>query len=329
MSIVGFPIQGARWDVQARYAENLFRERVCSVRIEKPGFIVDRILLLGSRQVSSYLVMGDSAAWVGGGTAWDVPRLEDQLDRFRVDRRRIRYLVVSHVHHDHCGAVPYLRRRYPWMEVVASAYGADLLAKEKPVRLMKDLNARTLDRMGRSHSHDDVPLDFEDVSVAHRVGDGDELDLGKGFTLQFLSTPGHSRCSMCVYIPQVKALFPGDSIPYPEPGRTELTVTANHDYADYLSSLAKLVPLPIAIVAYEHGGALTGRSAENIVSRGLEASLRQRERIRSRLLELGALELLVEEIAVKYQALKLFRFVPPDVLRSIIRKMVRSAVQKD
>ncbi len=168
------------------------------MRIVTPGFITDRILLLGSRQVSSYLVMGDSYAWVGGGTAWDVPRLEGQLDRFGVDRSRILYVVVSHIHHDHCGAVPYLRRRYPWMEVVASTYGAGLLAKEKPVRLMKDLNARTLDRLGRAHSHDGVPLDFEDVPVAHRVGDGDKLDLGGGLTLRFFATPA-TPAALCPF----------------------------------------------------------------------------------------------------------------------------------
>lgn len=297
------------------------------MRIEKPSLIADRILFLGSRHVASYLVMGDSYAWVGGATAWDVPRLEGQLDRFGIDRRRILYLVVSHVHHDHCGAVPYLRRRYPWIEVIASPYGADLLTKEKPVRLMKDLNARTLDRLGLAHSHDGVPLSFEDVPVAHRVGDGDKLDLGGGFTLRFFATPGHSRCSMTVYIPQVKILFPGDSIPYPEPGKAKLTVAANHDYSDYLSSLAKLAPLPIAMVAYEHGGVLTGDDAEGIVGRGIEAAQRQLDRIRARLLELGDEELLVEEIAAKYQTLKLFQLLPSDALRSIIRRMVRSAVE--
>lgn len=296
------------------------------MRIEEPGFIDDRILLIGSRQVTSYLVMGNDYAWIGGGTAWGVPRLEDQMDRFGVDRRRIRYLVVSHVHHDHCGAVPYLRRKYPWIEVVASGYGADLLAKEKPVRLMKDLNAGTLDRLGWAHCYDAVPLDFEAVCVAHRVGDGDMIDLGEGLTLRFIATPGHSRCSMSVYIPEREALFPGDSIPTPKPGGIELTVTANHDYSDYLSSLEKLAPLPIGMVAYEHGGALTGEDADDIVGRGLEASLRQRERIRKRFFQLGDLESLVEETTVKYQTVELFQLVPDGVLRSIVRKMVSSAL---
>lgn len=296
------------------------------MRIEEPGFISDRILLFGSRQVVSYLVMGAHYAWVGGGTAWGVARMEEQLDRFQIDRNRIRYLVVSHAHHDHCGAVPYLCRKYPWFEVVASEYGAELLAKDKPVQLMKDLNARTLDQLGRSRSHDDIPLDFEKVVVTHSVGDGDTLDIGAGLTARFINTPGHSRCSVSVYVPELKALFPGDAIPFPEPGRDELTVTANYDYSDYLSSLNKLISLPIEIVAYEHGGALTGVDAEAIIERGLEASVRQRERIRLRLRELGDVERLIEETASKYKRIELFKLVPKDTLRSIIRRMICSAV---
>ncbi|MBI5013956.1 MAG: MBL fold metallo-hydrolase [Deltaproteobacteria bacterium] len=296
------------------------------MRIDEPGFVTERILLLGGRQVTSYLVMGDTYAWIGGGTAWGVARLEEQLDRFNVDRSRVRYLVISHAHHDHCGAVPYLLRRYPHLEVVSSPYGAEILGKEKPVRLMEDINRRTSERLGRPYSHDGVPLDFEAVPVAHRVGDGDSLELGGGLTLRFFLTPGHSRCSLTAYVPELEALFPGDSIPYPEAGREDLTVTANHDYEDYLASLRTLEPLPIQLVGLEHGGALTGLEAEGIIRRGLDAAERQRERIRERYRELGDVDRLVDEIASKYHALELFQLTPGDVMRAIIQRMVKSAL---
>jgi glyoxylase-like metal-dependent hydrolase (beta-lactamase superfamily II) len=250
------------------------------------------------------------------------------LDRFRIDRSRIRYLVVSHAHHDHCGAVPYLLRKHPWIEIVASAYAAEILRKEKPVRLMKDLNARTLERLGRGPDHGGIPLDFTEIPVAHPMDDGAELPLGRGLTMRFFDTPGHSRCSMSAYVPQLQALFPGDSVPYPEPGRTELTVTANHDFSDYLTSLEKLATLPIEIVGYEHGGALTGPDARGIIGRGQEAARRQRDRIRDRFRELGDLDALVAELAGKYQTLELFQLVPGEAMRAIVRRMVQSALER-
>ncbi|HJO63692.1 MAG TPA: MBL fold metallo-hydrolase, partial [Desulfobacterales bacterium] len=102
------------------------------MRIQKAGTITDQILLLGSRHGSMYLIMGDKYALLGGGVAWEVPRLEAQLDRFQIDRNRIQYLVISHAHHDHCGAVPYLIARYPHIQKIASPYCTHILNKSQP-----------------------------------------------------------------------------------------------------------------------------------------------------------------------------------------------------
>ncbi len=299
------------------------------MRVREPGWITPRLALVGPPGAASYLVRGRDLALVGAGVAWEVVRIEEDLDRVGADRSRLRYLVVSHVHHDHCGALPYLARRYPGIETVASRYGAHLLAKDTVAALMDDLNRRTLERLGRPLSHGGIPLRFEPLEIARPVSDGDRLDLGEGVTLEFIETPGHSRCSLTVYIPAMEALLPGDAIPYPASGSGPLTVTANHDYGDYLRSLRKLVDLPVGVVCYEHGGAILGDEAATIVSRGLEATLAHRERIRARHGELGDLEALVAEIAAKYHELELFRLVPEDVMRAIVRRMVQSALRPD
>jgi 2-aminobenzoylacetyl-CoA thioesterase len=294
--------------------------------IQKAGFVADNVLLLGSRHICTYLVMGDVYALLGGGVSWEVPRLEAQLDRFQVDRDRIRYLVVSHAHYDHCSAAPYLMQRYPHLKVVASAYGAHLLNKDKAVRLMRDVNRQTLDALQKPDHHNGISLEFKPVPVAVTVGDGDRVDLGGGVTLEFYLTPGHSRCSLSTYVPELKALFPAEAVPYPESNQGKLIVTATHDYDDYIGSLEKLKALEIRLVGYEHGGALTGKAATSIISRGLGATRRQRQRIIERYNELQDLDRLVEETVENYHTLQLFRLIPIDVLRAIIHRMVRSAL---
>jgi glyoxylase-like metal-dependent hydrolase (beta-lactamase superfamily II) len=294
--------------------------------IQEAGFVADNVLLLGSRHICIYLIMGDAYALLGGGVSWEVARLEAQLNRFQVDRDRIRYLVVSHAHYDHCGAVPYLMQRHPHLKVVASDYGAHILNKDKAVQLMRDVNRQTLDALHKPHHHNGISLEFKPVPVAVTVGDGDRVDLGGGVTLEFYLTPGHSRCSLSTYVAELKALFPAEAVPYPESNQGKLIVTATHDYDDYIRSLEKLKALEIRLVGYEHGGALTGKAATSIISRGLGAARRQRQRIIERYNELQDIDRLVEETAENYHTLQLFRLIPFDVLRTIIHRMVRSAL---
>ncbi len=296
------------------------------MRIEKPGVIADQILFLGSPSICMYLVMGEQYALIGGGVPWEVPRIEAQLDQYHVDRNRIRYIVISHAHHDHCGAVPYLISKYPHIKTVASEYCAYILNKSKPVSLIKEVIRKTLDSLNRPHWFNGIPLDFRPVPVAMRMGDGNLLDLGGGLSLRFYNTPGHSRCSLSVYIPEIEALFPGDALPFPEKGKQELTVTANHDYDDYIRSLEKLEPLPIRLVCYEHGGVLRGNDVEKIIPRSLAATHQQRERIRKRYEELKDIDRLVDEMTEKYRSVKLFQMVPSDIMRAIVKKMVRTAL---
>jgi glyoxylase-like metal-dependent hydrolase (beta-lactamase superfamily II) len=296
------------------------------MRIQKAGTIADQILLLGSRHGSMYLIMGDKYALLGGGVAWEVPRLEAQLDRFQIDRNRIQYLVISHAHHDHCGAVPYLIARYPHIQKIASPYCTHILNKSQPVHLMREVNRKILESLNRPHFHDGISLDFRPLPIERQVADGDRIELGGGLTLRFYLTPGHSRCSLTAYVPELKALFPADALPFPETGKRELTVTANHDYDEYIRSLEKIESLSIRLVGYEHDGVLTGEEAAAIIPKSLAATHDQRHRIRKRYEELQDIDLLVEEVAEQYRSLELFQPVPFDIMRAITKRMVKSAL---
>ncbi len=280
---------------------------------------------MGARSSCMYLVRGEFYALLGGGVPWVVHRLETQLDQYHVDRSLIRYLVISHAHHDHCGAVPYLLKRYPHIEIVTSDYGAHVLNMSKAVELIKAVNRQTLDKMKKPHRYNGISLDFHPIPVSHRLSDGDCLDLGGGITLQFYLTPGHSRCSLSTYIPALRALFPADALPLPK-GGSKFIVTANDDYDDYIRSIEKLQTLGVDLIGYEHGGMLSDADVATIVPRSLAATLQQRQRITEIYDKLHDIERLIDEITEKYYAGEFFDMVPPAVLRASMNRMVRSAL---
>ena len=292
----------------------------------EPGWITDRILQLGSRQFCVYLVRGEVWAMLGASVAWEVPRLEGQMARFGIDRQKIRYLVISHSHHDHCTGAPYLVRRYPHIRTVASPYGAHILKKPSAVALIGKLVDDTLATMDCDRRHHGIKLDFSAINITQTVGTGDQIDLGNDTRLDFFLTPGHSRCSLSVYLPQDEVLFPADAVPFPNSKDDNLIVTATHDYNAYLQSLELLAPLPVQRVAFDHGGVIGGPYARTLIGRGITATVEQRRRIVERFGQLQDLDGLVDEISAKYHRQELFKRVPLDIMTAIVARMVKSAL---
>lgn len=296
------------------------------MKIQKPGLIVPQLLYLGSKKICMYLLKGEAYALLGGGVPWVVPQLEAQLDEHRIDRQRIRYLVISHAHHDHCGAVPYLLRKYPHLKTISSPYAAYLLDKPKVVDTIRVVTHKTLDARRHPREFKGISLNYDTLSVDRVVEDGERLDLGGNISLEFIHTPGHSPCSLSTYVPQIQALFPADALPFPEDDKRPLTVTANHDYRDYIQSLEKLKRLVIQWVGYEHNGVLGGDDAAMIIPSSLAATLQQQQRIQDRYDVLQDLDQLIEETAEKFHRLELFSLVPSDTMRAITSRMVKSAL---
>ena len=99
--------------------------------IREPGIINDRLVMLGTVQNNIYLLKGDVYAFVGGGGPWMVPELMDQIKAWNIDMQRVQYLIIGHSHFDHAGAVPFLQKRYPHLEILASQEAARFFCNAK------------------------------------------------------------------------------------------------------------------------------------------------------------------------------------------------------
>ncbi|MGB5984186.1 MAG: MBL fold metallo-hydrolase [Desulfobacterales bacterium] len=295
---------------------------------ESIGPINDRLLRLGTLQSPVYLVKGREHMLVGGAGQWVLESLEAQIREFQIDMPRVRYLFIGHSHFDHCGAVPYLQKKYAHLEVLASQGAAKLFAMEKAVRNIQKFSGLAMETMGVPSQIDGIPLAFDGVTLSRTLGDGDRLDLGEGFNFEFYETPGHSRCSMMAHLPDQRWLFPSDSLPIPVKGGEELVCTASESFISYLNSLEKIADLPIELCAWEHFGCMTGELARTIVPRAVAATQAYKQMLKARAQPPGDVETTTQWGADAWQRATDFAFIPRPVIEYIIRTMVQNALSE-
>ncbi len=223
------------------------------MRIEQPGKVSDRITMLGRNESCVYLVDGKGEyAILGGGMTYIAQDVMAQIKAANIDVEKIKRLVLHHSHFDHVGIAPFLKLQWPWIKITASVRAKELLSREDVVAGIVALNQMMLpkkDQLG----HLRESLDIKTMGVDETVSQGDVLSCGD-LDFEVIDVPGHSSCSMAIYIPKEKVLSASDSagIIYGE----MVFAAANSNFDLYQESLKKMAKYEVAIHLFEHYGAL-------------------------------------------------------------------------
>ncbi len=156
------------------------------------GVRVDHAVTSGTFSLDGETFDVDNNVWVIGDDeeciVLDAPHsVEDILDV--VDGRRVKAIVCTHAHDDHVRYAPEL----------AHATGA-------PIWLHPD------DAPLWELTHPGVAWDAD-------LEDGQEIEVG-GTVLTVIHTPGHAPGGVCLYAPEVGAVFTGDTLFHGGPGAT-------------------------------------------------------------------------------------------------------------
>jgi 2-aminobenzoylacetyl-CoA thioesterase len=296
--------------------------------IQTPGAVNDRLMLFGTPRNILYLVKDDRYMLIGGGGQWIVPELERQFREYRIDMDRIEYLLIGHTHYDHCGAVPYLQRRYPHLQVLASREAAKLYGMEKALRNMRTFSHQVMQEMGLPLEFEGISLEFDKIHVERALEEGDRVDLGSSLSFGVIETPGHSRCSVTIYEPQEKWLFPSDSMAVPVGKCGEFVCMASESFIVHLNSLKKLAALDIRLCAWEHFGVMTDEDARDIVRRVIRYTLEYKRQLVEHVGQTGDVEATARWAARNILDMTGFEFLTFDVSLYIQRVMVKNALEE-
>lgn len=296
--------------------------------MQTPGIVNDHLVFLGTRENNIYLLKGDVDMLVGGGSQWIVPDLMEQIQGWKIDMQRVKYLFVGHTHYDHCGAVPFLQKRYPHLQVLASRQAAKYFNMPKAVNNARTFGRQALQQMGVANEFEGTSLDFDAIRVNCVLHDGAPVDLGQGMLACVFETPGHSRCAMSLYLKEQKWLFPSDALSLPLDGGRQFACTASESFVDYMDSLNLIDSLEVELCAWEHYGLMTGEHVKGIVSRVKHATLAHKEMLKTHVEQSGDVEATAKWAAREWLAQTQFKFIPFDVMHHICRQMVQNAVKE-
>jgi len=289
--------------------------------IQEPGIVTERITLLGLRESCIYLLDGrDEYALLGGGMVTAIPAVIEQITGLGVDTKKIRRIVITHAHFDHVGIVPYFRQRWPWLKVTASVRARENLARPAVIKSIADFSALLLAQAGISERGREFGVEGLDAfPIDEAVQEGDVLTCGDR-TMEIIAAPGHSSCSMAVYVREELALAASDAggIPFGE----GIFAAANANFDQYQASLEKMSGYLVKAHLCEHYGAFTEEDARQFLPRSKEAARATRSLIEESLKRTGNVDATVSEIEGFLTRQAKGYFLPREVMRMVISQMV-------
>jgi glyoxylase-like metal-dependent hydrolase (beta-lactamase superfamily II) len=296
--------------------------------IDRPGKICDGLYMLGWKQSLMYLVHGAKSMIIGGAMSWIVPQLEEQFKEFAIDTDSIEYLVIPHAHFDHFGAVPYLKRRFPRMQVLGTEAAVRILSKEKVINYSEMVNKLMIDTYKLQEEYERMNLKIDAVTIDRVVNDSSVIDLGNGMEARFIETPGHSPTDVTVHIPGLKAIFPSDAVPCPLGGVDKLArPSPQFDFTLYKQSIDRLLPLDVEICCFDHYAAVTGVDARQVLANAVKLCGEYQDHIVEQYRLTGDLEQVAGQVARETLEIESFDFLNQELMMPISRAEVRNVLK--
>ncbi len=130
------------------------------------------------------------------------------------------YVLMSHTHYDHIGALPYIIDEWPEVKVCGDKKAIQVFSSEPAKQTMRELGDNATDLYGADFG----PVKTDGLRIDVVMEDGDKISLGD-ISAVFYEAKGHTDCSASYMIEPMKVLFLSESIgQYEGPGKMSVSV---------------------------------------------------------------------------------------------------------
>ena len=153
------------------------------------------------RFVYAYIILGKEICLIDSGVSGSAEIIFDYLRSLKREPDELKLNVLTHAHPDHIGGAREIRKlahcltaahpdAAPWIEDTERQFA------ERPVPGFRTIVGGP-------------------VKIETLLRGGDTVDLGEGYSLEVIDTPGHARGHIALHCRREGALFSGDAVPAP------------------------------------------------------------------------------------------------------------------
>jgi len=214
------------------------------------GKICDGFFVLGHPAVPVYLLDGPQPVIFDAGLTLLSELYTAEIEKI-LGSRAPAFCFLTHAHFDHCGAVAAFKRRYPWMEVVASHKAGEILKRPSVVERIRYLNLAAEVLVAHIGVKGTPGVHFEPFDIDRYVQEGDRVEVAAGRCVEVIESPGHTWDCLSYRISDKNILLSSEAAGQPD--QTGYIVTdCLADYDCYLRSLQQLKALTPGVLCPGH-----------------------------------------------------------------------------
>ena len=238
---------------------------------DRTGEVRDGFFVAGWSHNPIYLLKGKKPVLFDGGLAL-LGRVYREAIASLLNGDFPHMVFITHVHFDHCGAVPFLKKAFPGLEAAASQKAKDILKRPNAVKLIRKLSQSAEQILSEFGEENLCREPFNPFEVDLVLQDGDVVELEEGLTVQVLSTPGHTWDFMSYYVPEKRILVASES--------AGCALSSGYISSDslagfgvYLNSLKRLASLDAQILCQGHRYVYVDEDVDAFFQRSLQTAL--------------------------------------------------------
>jgi glyoxylase-like metal-dependent hydrolase (beta-lactamase superfamily II) len=210
-----------------------------------------------------YLIDEGKGVVIEPGPTATTPSIQEAMKQLGM--KELVYIIPTHIHLDHAGAIGNLARLFPQAKVVVH-----------PLAAKHAVNPSRLIESTRMSFGDDFEVYYGPVlpvpeSQVKTTEDGETISIDSR-ELQFIYAPGHATHHMAIFDEKTRGLFCGEALGLPllgaESSPIPMAAPPSFDIDVYLETMERLRRLNPRILFYSHDG--VGSQPEELIPKAAE-----------------------------------------------------------